>query len=139
MAESMSTAELMAKVAAIAAAHEVKAAVGDGRSLTGTQEAIKSKWFLGGRKVVYRMRCEFDEPGRAVRFREAAVEASWGVPPPTLTVEKTTQHGTRVTKSRTDRSTSGGGHLDYGGLREKVEEAVQTGGWKFVFEPGRLP
>ncbi len=136
MAENISSAGLMARVTAIADGHGVKAAVSDGRTLTGTQEAIKSKWFLGGRKVTYRMRCEFDEPGRAVRFREAAAESSWGVPPPTLTVEKTTQRGTHVSASRTDRSPGGGGRLDYGGLREKVEEAVRGGGWQFVFEPG---
>jgi hypothetical protein len=139
MADSISIAGLMAKVTSIADVHGVKAAGADGRTLTGTQEAIRSKWFLGGRKVTYRMRCEFDEPGRAVRFREGAVESSWGLAPPTLTVEKTTQRGARVSESRTDRGVGGGGHLDYGGLREDIEKAVRTEGWQFVFEPGRLP
>ena len=134
-----SGAGLMARVAAIADAHGVKASAGNSCLLTGTQEAIKSKWFLGGRKVNYRMRCDFDEPSRAMRFREATAESSWGVPPPTLTVEKTTQSGTRVSASRSDHSAGGGGALDYGRLRDEIELAVRSLGWQFVFEPGRQP
>ena len=139
MADTILGSELLARLASIADAHGVKATSIDDRTLSGTQDAITSKWFLGGRKVVYRMTCQADEASRTVRFRDAVVVSSWGIPPPRLTVEKTTQQGTRVSESRTDRSVGGGGHLDYGGLREDIEKAVRTEGWQFVFEPGRLP
>lgn len=111
----------------------------DDRTVSGTLETIKAKWFLGGRKVSYRMACSVDEPSRTVRFREAAIESSWGIPPPTLTVERTTQHGTRVSESRTDRGVGGGGHLDYGGLREALEQTARAGGWQFTLELGKMP
>ena len=87
----------------------------------------------------YRMSCDFDEASRTVRFREAATESSRSIPPPTLTVEKTTQRGTHVSKSRTDRSVAGGGHLNYGALREAFEQVVQAGGRQFTVEVGKTP
>lgn len=139
MADSILESELVARLTSIADAHSVKVTSIDDRTLRGTQEAIKSKWFLGGRKVVYRMACDVDEASRTIRFREVTVESSWGMPPPTFTVEKTTQQDTRVSVSRTDRSVGGGGHLDYGGLRAAFEQAVRGGGWQFTVEVGKLP
>ena len=136
MVELLSGAELIARLTATTAAHDVEAS-SDSRTIRGAHEAIKSKWFLGGRKVTYKMSCEIDEPSRSVRFRESSVESSWGVPPPALTVEKTTERGARVTESRTERAVGGGGRLDYGSLRADVEDAVRSAGWKFVFESGR--
>ena len=139
MAESLSRSELLTKLVSVSDAHGVSAASVNDRTLKGAQEAILSKWFLGSRKVTYRMSCDFDEASRTVRFREATTESSRGMPPPTLTVEKTTQQGTRVSESRTDRSVGGGGHLNYGGLREAFEQVVQAGGWQFTVEVGKTP
>jgi hypothetical protein len=138
MSDMLSGVDLVRRLTAIADTHGVKASTRENRTLTGAQEVIKSKWFLGGRKLTYRMRCDLDEPARTVRFREATAESSWGVPPPTVTVEQTVQRGTRASESRTDRG-AGGGHLDYGSLRDDVEAAVRSSGWQFVFEPGRHP
>jgi hypothetical protein len=139
MADTILGSELLARLASIADAHGVKTTSIDDRTLSGTQDAITSKWFLGGRKVVYRITCQADEASRTVRFRQAVVESSWGIPPPRLTVEKTTQQGIRVSESRTDRSVGGGGHLDYAGLRAAFEQAVRAGSWQFTVEAGKMP
>lgn len=131
--------ELEAHLASIAADHGVNIKSSNDHKLRGTQEAIKSKWFLGGRKVVYSMACDVDEPVHTVRFRESALETSWGIPPPTLTVETTTQHGTKVNESRVDRSVGGGGRLDYGTLRSAFEQTSSEAGWTFAFEAGKRP
>lgn len=131
--------DLAARLASIADAHGVKVTSNDDRTLKGTQEAIRAKWILGGRKVVYRFSCRAEASTHEVRFRESVAESSWGVPPPTLTVEKTRQIGTRVSQARTDTGAGGGGTLDYGRLRDAVEQAVRDAGWQFVFEAGRMP
>lgn len=138
MAVCASSSDLLARLESITTAHGVTVNSKDDRALRGTQETIKSKWFLGGRKVTYRMSCELDDGSRTVRFREAVAESSWGVPPPTFTVETTTQRGTRVTESRTDRGVGGGGHLDYGSLREDFAREIGDDGWQFTVE-GRIP
>jgi hypothetical protein len=140
MADAILGSDLLTQLAAIAGARAVEVRFDGARAISGTQDAILSKWFLGGRKVAYRMTCTADEASRSVRFREAAVESSWGLPPPTLSVERTTQRGTRVSASRTDRSPGGGGgHLDYGGLRDALEQAVGANGWQFIVEVGKMP
>lgn len=139
MAQSLPRTELATRLAWIAGAHGVVLAAGDERKLSGVQEVIRAKWFFGGRKVVYRLACDVDEASHAVHFRESAVESSWGVPPPTLTVEKTSQRGTRVSESRTDRGVGGAGQLDYGSVRDAIEQAVRDGGWQFIVDVGRLP
>ena len=60
---------------------------------SGEVESIGAKWWFGGRKVTYRMSCRLTESDLTVHFREAAVERSWGIPPPTLTVQTTTTSG----------------------------------------------
>lgn len=107
----------------------------DDHTISGHVDAILAKWFLGSRKVTYRFRCVMDAAAQRVAFRESSSEVVWGMPPPTFTVERTSQSGTRVTKGRTDVSVGGGGKLEYGALRTAVEDAVQKAGWKFVFEP----
>src|SRR5450830_1935461 len=103
MADTIPGSELLARLASVADAHGVKATSIDDRTLSGTQEAITSEGCLGGRRVCHRMTCQADEASRTVRFRQAIVESSWGIPPPSLTVEKTTQQGTRGSESRTER------------------------------------
>jgi hypothetical protein len=110
------------------------AAAPDG--LTGEVDAIAAKWFLGGRKVSYKMSCRLVESEQCVRFREMVAERSWGIPPPTLTVETTTVSGWKRTGTRTDRSVGGGGTFDYAQVRNAVEAAVTEAGWRFRLEGG---
>jgi hypothetical protein len=62
------------------------------------------------------------------------MESSWGLPPPTFTVETTSQFGSRVNTTRTDTGVGGGGTLEFGKFRENFARAVQDAGWKFVYE-----
>jgi hypothetical protein len=71
-----------------------------------------------------------------VRYRESAIETSWGLPPPTLKFETTSQFGTRVTQTRTDTSVGGGGRLEFGKFRQQIKQAAHDAGWEFVHEVG---
>jgi hypothetical protein len=106
----------------------------DGHALNGTLTAIKSKWFLGGRKVTDRVTCRLVPDAHEVHLREVATETSWGLPPPTFTVETTTQVGSRVTTSRADTAIGGGGRLEFGTFRDAVDQATREAGWQFVYE-----
>jgi hypothetical protein len=108
-------------------------------SLTGEMESIAAKWWLGGRKVTYRMSCKLTESDQIVHLREVVSERSWGIPPPTLTVEKTTVTGWKRSGERTDIAPGGGGSLNYAQVREAVELATAAAGWTFHLEGGRLP
>ncbi|MBI5263515.1 MAG: hypothetical protein HY852_17025 [Bradyrhizobium sp.] len=107
--------------------------------LEGENEAIKAKWFLGGRKLVYRMSLRLVEAEHAVVFREAATETSWGLPPPTLTVEVETVSGWKRSGARKDISPGGGGEIDYARVRDRLEKSTTGAGWQFRLEGGRLP
>jgi hypothetical protein len=107
--------------------------------LMGEAEQIRAKWWFGGRKVTYRMSCRLTESDHTVNFREAVVERSWGIPPPTLSVETTSVSGWKRSGERRDVSVGGGGALDYAKVRNAVESASTAAGWKFHFEGGRLP
>lgn len=133
---TLAQAELAALLSSIAGAHGGTAATPDERTVTGTLTAIKAKWFLGGRKVTSNFRCTLDPATHEARFRESAVESSWGLPPPTFTVETTSQYGSRVSTTRSDKGPGGGGTLEFGRFRESVERAVQDAGWTFVYEVG---
>jgi len=105
----------------------------------GDSETIKSKWLLGGRKVVYRMSLRLSEPEHAVMFREAVVEKSWGLPPPTLTMQVETTSGWKRSGQRKDISVGGGGSMDYAQVRDAVAQAAADAGWQFRLEGGRMP
>ena len=105
----------------------------------GEVESIRAKWWLGGRKVAYYMSCRLTESDHTVHFRESSVERSWGIPPPTLTVETTTTSGWKRNEKRSDVSVSGGGSLNYGQVRDALEQAAAAAGWKFNLEGGRMP
>ena len=107
--------------------------------MRGEAEKIGAKWWLGGRKVAYRMLCRPTEADHTVHFREAVVERSWGIPPPTLTVETTSVSGWKRSGTRKDVSVGGGGTLDYAKVRDAVEKASVAAGWKFHLEGGRMP
>lgn len=112
---------------------------GAGHELAGEAESIRAKWWFGGRKVNYKMSCRLSEADRTVNFREAVVERSWGIPPPTLTVEKTTVSGWQRSGERSDVSVGGGGALDYARMREAAEKTATAAGWLFHLEGGRMP
>jgi hypothetical protein len=117
----------------------VKAAGGtitsrEAHALIGMLTAIKAKWLLGGRKVTSTIRCTLDPANHEVHFRESAVESSCGLPPPTFTVQTTSQYGSRVKETRIDKSVGGGGKLEFGKFRESVEQAVKNAGWKFALQ-----
>ena len=119
----------------------VKAAGGtitsrESRTLIGTLTAIKAKWLLGGRNVTSNFRCTLDPASHEAHFKESAVESSWGLPPPTFTIQTTSQFGSRVNTTRADTSVGGGGKLEFGKFREDFERAVKDAGWEFVYEVG---
>ncbi len=139
MSDALLRSELAVRLTALATNQGVANAATSGSTISGQHDAIAAKWFLGGRKVTYRFSITLDEGTQQARFRESSSESSWGIPPPAFTVEKSSQRGTRVSQSRTDTGVGGGGTLEYGRLRESVEQAVRDGGWQFVFEAGRQP
>ncbi len=114
-------------------------AVADDGTITGHKEAIRSKWWFGGRKVVYRMSCRLSQLERTVHFREAEIETSWGLPPPQLTVQTETVSGWKRSGSRTDVAPGGGGSIDLAQVRSAIEAATVEAGWQFHLEGGRLP
>jgi hypothetical protein len=111
----------------------------DGAGLSGDMEAIRAKWFLGSRKVAYRMLCRLADAEHTVHFREAVIEKSWGMPPPTFTMEITRVSGWKRSGARIDRSVGGGGTLDSGRVREALEQTVTGAGWRFHLGGGRMP
>ena len=136
----LSSNDLLAELKKQAAILGLSVRDGADRELHGEVESIGAKWWLGGRKVNYKMACRLAEAERTLHFREAVVEKSWGIPPPTLTVEKTTVSGWKRSGERTDVSLGGGGgKLDYARMREAVERAAVAAGWTFHLEGGRMP
>ena len=111
----------------------------DNQELSGEAESIRAKWWFGGRKVSYRMSCRPRESDHTVDFREAVVERSWGLPPPTLSVETTSVSGWKRSGVRKDISVGGGGSLDFAEVRDAVEAATAAAGWRFHLVGGRMP
>ncbi len=131
---ALSQAELLARLSSIASSNGGAASVSNDHTVKGTLTAIKAKWLLGGRKVVSNFTCVLDAATHEARFRESAVASAWGLPPPTLSIQTTSQYGTRVKETRTDKGVGGGGVLEFGKFREAVERAVNDAGWRFVLE-----
>ena len=134
---TLSQAELVSKLVAVATGNTGTAVTATDGTITGTLTAIKAQWFLGGRKVTSNFTCTLDPANHEAHFRESAMESSWGLPPPTFTVETTSQFGSRVNTPRTDAGVGGGGRLEFGKFRKDFEQAVQDAGWKFVYEIAR--
>jgi len=132
--EALSQAELLARLSSIASSHGGTASMPNDHTVKGPLTAIKAKWLLGGRKVTSNFTCTLDTASHEARFRESAIESTWGLPPPTFTVQTTSQYGSRVNTTRVDKSVGGGGILEFGKFREEVEQAVKDAGWEFVFE-----
>ena len=103
-------------------------------------ENILVKWLLGQKKVLYRMSVRIAEPDHKADFREMVKERSWGLLPPTLTFEKTSQRGLEVSGTHEERAmVGGGGKVDFGRVREAFKKAVADAGWNFHYEAGRAP
>jgi hypothetical protein len=107
--------------------------------LGGEVQRIRSRWWLGGRSLVYRMSCRLTEADHTVHFREAVLESSWGIPPPTLVIEASTLSGWKRSGERREVSFGGGGAVDYAELRDVIARACSAAGWTFRLEGGRLP
>jgi hypothetical protein len=134
MHEPIAESDLMAKISEVVEAAGGTITSREAHALNGTLTAIKAKWFLGGRKVTDSVTCRLVSDAHEVHLREVATETSWGLPPPTFTVETTTQSGSRVTSTRTDKAIGGGGRLEFGRFRDAVEEASRQAGWSFVYD-----
>jgi hypothetical protein len=139
MVGTLSSQDLLAELRKQAVILGLTLRDGAQQELVGEVESIGAKWWLGGRKVTYRMSCRLGEAERTLHFREAVVAKSWGIPPPTLTVEKTTVSGWKRSGERTDVSLGGGGKLDYARVRAAVERVATAAGWTFHLEGGRMP
>lgn len=126
--------DLLEKIAAAVQAAGGTITSRDAHAVNATLTAIMSKWFLGGRKVTDTVTCRLVPEAHEVHLREVAMETSWGMPPPTFTVETTTQSGTRVTSTRTDTSVGGGGRLEFGKFREELAKVTRDAGWTFVYD-----
>lgn len=100
-------------------------------TLVGEQVHIAVRWILGSRTVRRVVRCEIDAGHGAVRWHERFVERSWGLMPPTLSVERSTISGARLSGTRRDASVAGGGALDYGAVRDAAERCAREAGWTF--------
>ena len=131
---TLSQAELLSTLLAVATADTGTSLSATDGTITGTLTAIKANWILGGRKVTSTFRCTLDPTTHEAHFRESAMESSWGLPPPTFTIETTSQVGSRVNTTRKDAGVGGGGRLEFGKFRDDFERAVQNAGWKFIYE-----
>lgn len=131
---TFSQAELLKRVSLIASSHGGTSSIPDDHTVTGTLTAIKAKWLLGERKVTNNFTCTLDPATHEAHFRESAVETSWGMPPPTFTVQTTSQYGAQVKATRVDQGVGGGGVLEFGMFRESVERTVKDAGWDFLYE-----
>jgi hypothetical protein len=111
-----------------------------GEGFKGDVESIRIKWLLGQKKMVYQMSLRLAEADRAVHFREVVKWRSWGLLPPTLTVEKTSVKMWERSGTHTEKSLGGGGGtVDFDKVREALKQAVAAGGWQFHLEGGKLP
>ena len=131
---AFSPAELLHRVSLVASSHGGTSSMPDDHTVEGALTAIQAKWLLGERKVTSNFTCSLDPATHEAHYRESAVESSWGLPPPTFTVQTTSQHGARVKETRVDKGVGGGGTLQFGKFRESVEQAVKDAGWEFGFE-----
>ena len=131
---TFSEAELLKRVSLIASSHGGTSSIPDDHTVTGTLTAIKAKWLLGERKVTNNFTCTLDPASHEAHFQESAVETSWGMPPPTFTVQTTSQYGAPVKATRVDKGVGGGGVLEFGTFRESVERTVKDAGWDFLYE-----
>lgn len=132
--------ELLSKLKAQALASGLTVDDERGDGFSAGKTSILVKWALGQRKAVYKSSCRLTEGDHTVHFREMVKENSWGLLPPSFTVEKTSTSGWQ--RSGTLSVTApgaGGGTVDYGAFRQALQLAVGNTGWRFQLEGGRAP
>jgi hypothetical protein len=135
MPDPIAEADLLEKIAAVVTSEGGSVSSRDASALTGTLTAIKSKWFLGGRKVTDTVTCRLVPEAHEVHVREIAAETSWGLPPPTFKAQTRVQSGARVKLTRTEAAAGGGGgRLEFGRFRDAVAQATRDAGWEFVHD-----
>ena len=140
MSEIASKAVLLAKLKAEAKRLGLALHDESGEGFEGDVESILIKWMLGKKTAVYRMSVRLAEADHVIHFREVVKESSWGLLPPTLTVEKTTTKGWERSGTHTEKPVGGGGGtVDFGRVREALKQTVAAGGWQFHLEGGKLP
>jgi hypothetical protein len=139
MANVPGKSELLASLKAKAAAMGLRLLDENADGFRAEQENILVKWFLGQRKVLYRMAVRLSEGDRVANFREAVTERSWGLLPPSITVEKSSLKGWERSGTHEERSAAGGGKVDFARVRETLKQAIAEAGWTFHLEGGRLP
>jgi hypothetical protein len=111
-----------------------------GEGFKGDVESIHIKWLLGQKKMVYQMSLRLAEADRTVHFREVVKERSWGLLPPTLTVETTGTKGWERSGTHSEKPLGGGGGtVDFDKVREALKQTIAAGGWQFHLEGGRMP
>ena len=111
---------------------------GDG--FKGDVESILVKWMLGKKTSTYKMALRLSEAEHVANFREVVSERSWGVLPPTLTIESTSTKRWERSGTHTEKTPGkGGGTVDFAAVREALKEVVAAGGWQFHLEGGRMP
>jgi len=136
---AQSKASLLERFAHLAADHDVALSPGGQGTLRGELDVSLGRWMIGGHSITDRCRIQIDETARTVTFRESTTEKSWGIPPPTVKVERRTQSGACASETTATSAPGGGGRLDYGALRERFAEATRDAGWEFRFEAGKAP
>jgi hypothetical protein len=136
---SLANQDLIDRLRTVAESAGLRDMSSRGHALAAEREIPLGKWFLGGRKAVYRLSCDLDEATHDVKFRESTTESSWGVPPPAFKVEKTSQSGTAVRQQTAVYATDGSGGFDIGQVRDRIEGAVREAGWEFHMEVGKRP
>jgi len=134
-----SKTSLLERLAHLAADHDVALSPQGQDTLKGELDVSLGRWMIGGHSIKYRCWCQLDETARTVTFRESTTETSWGIPPPTVKVERRTQSGTHVSETTATSAPGGGGRLDYGALRERFAAAAREAGWTFTYEAGKRP
>lgn len=128
--------EILERLARAAAGQGLEVTKRTDVELAAKREAITAKWLLGSRWLVYRLSLRLDEGAQVVRFREATMETSRGLPPPTFTIETETISGRTRSGTRRDVAPGGGGAIDYAAARGALEQVAREGGWGFVVEIG---
>jgi hypothetical protein len=139
MAAALSGNELLAQLKERAHAMGLDLHDEGSGTVKGEKQSILVKWLLGQKKTIYRMAIRLAEAEHVVKFREMVKETSWGILPPTITVEKTGVKGWERTGTHKEISPFGGGTVDYAELREAMRKIVTDAGWQFQLEGGRAP
>ena len=140
MAAIASKAEILANLKAAAKRLGLTLRDENGEGFKGDVESILIKWMLGKKTAAYRMSVRLAEADHTVHFREMVKESSFGLLPPTLTVETTSTKGWERSGTHTEKPLGGGGGtMDFAKVREGLKQAVAAGGWQFNLEGGKLP